>query len=273
MLPSLYSNSTCGLFESFISFFTHTWHFHILFSPTLSHSQALPHAALLYLLSASLWGTNLRFLDREIKRISFNDLRQPTVQINSRLHDCREDLALLREFVTETRKYYPETVVKWHNDVFSKMPCRKMSLLETFDGIIKDTDNLSGFLMDSFQLLMSTVSTLASQTSLEQARRGTRLTQLAFIYVPLSFVTSIFGMNLKEINGSKLGVWVAFVSLFIVTVCTAAIFWLLESFKRYKEQITPLRPKMAGISRKDASRSWIKEEVIIELGINQLANS
>ena len=233
----------------------------------LSQSQAIPNAALLYMLSASLWGTNLRFLDREIKLISFNDLRHPSVQINSLLHDCREDLALLREFVTETRKYYPETVSKWHADAWSKMPYRKMSPSETFNGIMKDTDSISEFLMQSFQLLMSTVSTLAAQTSLEQAKRGTRLTQLAFIYAPLSFVTSIYGMNVKEINGGQLSVWVPFVSLVVVIICTAAIFWSSEPLKIWMEQFIPLRLRPTRSLRKDTLRSWTKEEIDIEPGI------
>jgi hypothetical protein len=62
--------------------------------------------------------------------------------------------------------------------------------------------------MDTFQLLMSTINTLDAQTSLEQAARGSRLTWLAFIYAPLSFVTGMYGMNVKEINGSPVSAWV-----------------------------------------------------------------
>lgn len=34
------------------------------------------------------------------------------------------------------------------------------------------------------------------------AIRGQRLTRLAFLYIPMSFVTGVFGMNVMEINGS-----------------------------------------------------------------------
>jgi hypothetical protein len=37
-------------------------------------------------------------------------------------------------------------------------------------------------------------------TIMEQAARTAKLTQLAFVYIPLTFVTSIFGMNVRELS-------------------------------------------------------------------------
>jgi Mg2+ and Co2+ transporter CorA len=84
--------------------------------------------------------------------------------------------------------------------------------------------------METFQLLMSSISMQDSQASIEQARRSTRLTQLAFIYVPLSFVTGIFGMNIKELNGSVLDFWAVFVCLIAVVLVTAIVFLFLHYF-------------------------------------------
>lgn len=78
--------------------------------------------------------------------------------------------------------------------------------------------------MDSFHLLVSSTSVLNAETEMEQANRSQRLTQLAFLYVSLSFVTGIFGMNVKEINGSRLSGWVAVVALAVTAGCTAAVF-------------------------------------------------
>jgi Mg2+ and Co2+ transporter CorA len=50
----------------------------------------------------------------------------------------------------------------------------------------------------------------------------------------LSFVTGIFGMNVAEINGSPLSVWVAVVSLVIIIAGTAAIFWGLKLREDYQ---------------------------------------
>jgi len=55
---------------------------------------------------------------------------------------------------------------------------------------------------------MSSISVMEAGSIKEQAQQGQMITRVAFPYAPLSFVTSIFGMNVKEINGSPLPVWV-----------------------------------------------------------------
>ena len=92
----------------------------------------------------------------------------------------------------------------------------------TFD----EAETTEKFLMDTYQLLMSSISVLDSQTSIDQARRAQTLTQLALIYVPFSFVTSIFGMNVKEINGSPLPMWVPVAAFLVVSACTLGILFL-----------------------------------------------
>jgi Mg2+ and Co2+ transporter CorA len=99
-------------------------------------------------------------------------------------------------------------------------------LRRLYDEAIK----LEGFLVETFQLLMSSISMQDSQASIEQTRRSTRLTQLVFIYVPLSFVTGIFGMNIKELNGSVLDLWAVFVCVIAVALATAIVFFFLHYF-------------------------------------------
>jgi Mg2+ and Co2+ transporter CorA len=48
------------------------------------------------------------------------------------------------------------------------------------------------------------------------------LTRLAFLYVPLSFVTGIFGMNVREIDGSPLPIWVCVAALAVTGTCKLA---------------------------------------------------
>jgi len=80
--------------------------------------------------------------------------------------------------------------------------------------------------MDSFTLLMSSISVMEAGSIKEQAQQGQMITRLAFLYVPLSFVTGIFGMNVKEINGSPLPMWVPLAAFLVVSACTLGIFFL-----------------------------------------------
>ena len=49
-------------------------------------------------------------------------------------------------------------------------------------------------------LMVSLTSIEESRKSIDQATRIKRLTRLAFVFIPLSFVTPVFGMNVKELG-------------------------------------------------------------------------
>lgn len=78
--------------------------------------------------------------------------------------------------------------------------------------------------METFQLIMSSVSVQDSRLSINQSRRGSQLTLLALIYVPLSFVTGTFGMNIQQINDSGPNLWDYFVTLVRVILVTILVF-------------------------------------------------
>ena len=199
------------------------------------------------MLSNSLWQTNLQYLTREIRRISFEEIRNPDLRINETLHDRREDLvAFLKAGLAETTTYIPPTIIEYWEG------------LRQSSGITQDATNLTPasahyntlakavelekFLMETFQLLMSSISVqdakmsvAQGQLSNQQSLRATQLTILASIYVPLSFVTGIFGMNLKELNGSSLSIWVFVVGIVIATTVTAIIFFGLRVHSKTNE--------------------------------------
>jgi Mg2+ and Co2+ transporter CorA len=203
---------------------SHAWHFNALFPDA---NTPLRPETFLYLVIASTWYTNLRFLDQDIKHIGFKEIRNPNAAINNRLHDRREDLISLREQVELASDWIPQSV----NDELTaikalaqKDQCYIGLPNQLFLDILKRSELLEKFLMDSFNLLISTTSVMEAELAIEQGIRGQRLTTLASLYIPLSFVTGVFGMNVKEINGSPLSVWVSVVALGIIAVVTAAIF-------------------------------------------------
>ena len=49
----------------------------------------------------------------------------------------------------------------------------------------------------TYQVLMSTMSILESERAIAQAEVVMRLTDLAFFFIPLAFVASVFGMNIN----------------------------------------------------------------------------
>lgn len=235
-LPQLLSHDKHSIFESLKSFFYHGWYEDLLYQRP---SGVLPPHVLLYLLSSSVSQSNLRYLKREIERISFDEIRNPRLNTNNTLHDRREDLARLKSLLVETNTWvFPEVkeYFKKHPFFVTHLSTWKASPLEELKESLSQAIKLEAFLMETFQLLMSSISVQDSQISIEQARRTTTLTVLAFIYIPLSLVTGIFGMNIREINGSPLSVWVCFVTIVIVVALSAiALLILIRREKRKKK--------------------------------------
>jgi hypothetical protein len=61
-----------------------------------------------------------------------------------------------------------------------------------------------------------------------QSRRATVLTLLAAFYLPLTLVTGIFGMNIKEFDIVKPSVALCFEALFAIIAVTAIIYGLFR---------------------------------------------
>ena len=229
MLPKLVDHAELSLYWSLHQFFSHPWHHHVLFSGVQEGQIKLNPETIFHLLASSTWAANLRILDRNIKRTGLEDIRQPSVSINNTLHNQRAELLHMLRDLKMTLEWLPPSVRAELNAVKGGLPASKY--IGYPDSILRDlleqANVLEKFLMDSFTLLMSSISILEAGSIKEQAQQGQMITRLAFLYVPLSFVTSVFGMNVKEINGSPLPVWVPVAAFLIVSACTLGIlvFW------------------------------------------------
>ncbi|KAF2673380.1 hypothetical protein BT63DRAFT_154624 [Microthyrium microscopicum] len=81
------------------------------------------------------------------------------------------------------------------------------SLLHDYESLIAKAEaNLSTH-WESIKDIRTTASLKEMQKAALQAESTTRLTVLAFLFLPLSFSTSFFGMNFREL-GTRLSIWV-----------------------------------------------------------------
>lgn len=271
LLPQRFDREHYSLYESLRAAFKHSWHTSILFGGT---KGVLPGHPMLYMLSSSLWETNLRFLTSQIRKISFRDLRNPKDTTNDELHDHRQDLDYLRTYVIETLKWHPPTLSAYF-DVLPKYRNPDLALyiadksdhpIENLRRILEDAEKLQVFLIDTFQLLMSSLSVRESRLSVEearlnaeQARRSAWLTQLASVYLPLSVVTGIFGMNLKEISDGPPRWWWAVVVLIVLVGCTVGVYYSLKKLENVmdeRKQVLEERKKY--MEEEEARKSDVK---------------
>lgn len=66
----------------------------------------------------------------------------------------------------------------------------------------------------------------------KQAQRATLLTILAVIYLPLTLVTGIFGMNIRQIDSDTTELWAALVGLAAIAGITAAGYFGYRHWQR-----------------------------------------
>ncbi|KAK4497809.1 hypothetical protein PRZ48_010463 [Zasmidium cellare] len=257
-IPQQYDRHEFSALEIFATFLNHAWHWRILFAEHLQ-GRAVHPMILSNFVAASMWRSNFQFLKRNIHSIAFKDVRRPSILINDRLHDARQELSGLQAEVQSARKWMlTEDLDEFLQHILKAQPTSPHHAL---DQVLEEAEHLYQFLMDTFQLLMGSISVLDSQTSLEEAKRSTTLTQLAAVYLPLSLATSIFGMNIKEINESPLSVWVVFVALVILAVGTVLL--LLGASTIRATSLRKVRSWAKNLPR-SKQKTFVRSETAIE---------
>lgn len=237
LLPPPSGTSLCHLFAALAVIFGHRWQVIYIFES----DGAFANVPFLYLMSHSLWESNRRDLDRQIRHVSFRSIRNPNLQISDSLHDMREDLAILHDNLAKTIWYvrpdvkaYFENLAKVSADVASRR-----NPLQRLPDILAQTEKLHDFFIETFQLLVNTIvvrdsqnslkqaeqALLQTKESLEQTRQSIFLSRLAAVYLPLSVATGVFGMNLREINGAMPRAWAFVVVLLGLLLLTAGPFY------------------------------------------------
>lgn len=117
------------------------------------------------------------------------------------------------------------------------------SIERDFKHLLDRSEALHNRATEAITVLMSTMSISESRKAIQQTERVSKLTFLAFVFVPLSFTTSFFGMNVKQLGESDLGIHWWFVLSVPITVMAVALYfidvsWILPWVKTFVRKIT-----------------------------------
>lgn len=85
------------------------------------------------------------------------------------------------------------------------------TLLTNYQHLLSRVERLSAQCQSQMALLMNQAMIAESNKAIKQAQEVTKLTRLAFVFVPMSFTASICGMNLRPFVSNAHPVWVWFV--------------------------------------------------------------
>jgi hypothetical protein len=115
------------------------------------------------------------------------------------------------------------------------------TMLQTLETTFHDAELQVGGLQTEMAYRASVASLEDSRKSIEFAEKGIiytqealaqndrvkRLTQLAFIFIPLSTVTSVFGMNLEVLNAGPAQIWMVVVAVVVAYVSVLSLWGVL----------------------------------------------
>lgn len=145
---------------------------------------------------------------------------------------------LIQEHVERTEQLIylleHENKTKWpqatdHKAIETREATR-LRLLSNHKYLFRRGETLVKKIQDGTSTIQTDVMARASQKSIEQARKIGRVTLLAYFFLPLSFVTSIFGMNMVSFDNTKWGI-VALISVLCGVLIPPLILCFWEEIK------------------------------------------
>ncbi len=77
------------------------------------------------------------------------------------------------------------------------------------------------------QIAIGTMAIQESRKSIQEAISVKRLTQLAFVFIPLNYVSSLFGININEMTGNGPRLW-KFVATSFALLISVLTTWSLS---------------------------------------------
>lgn len=103
-------------------------------------------------------------------------------------------------------------------------PRQTPGLLETalsdLESILSEVEEAESYFNNQKRNELLNAQLKEARKSTETASSVARLTQLAFFFIPLSFVTSVFGMNIKQFNNGNVSLSAFFATAAIMTFLT-----------------------------------------------------
>ncbi|RDW93966.1 uncharacterized protein DSM5745_01288 [Aspergillus mulundensis] len=126
------------------------------------------------------------------------------------------------------------------------------------------TDRVANMLRADFQHLQQRaktlrrecdqgMATLANSSSLDETRRSAQiafsvkgLTIIGTIFIPLSFVCSVWGMNVKELGSGNRSIWMWVATALPVAFLTYVAYWFRDAHSRQRERASGRRSLRPG---------------------------
>ena len=170
----------------------------------------------LFQFAANAEGLFLATIDPKISaETGYDSVNQQQSTLSNHLYFqniLREHAERLRENIdTIKRRGHHSWPRVSHEDLRAKSESAAEALLKDFDYLHGWCVALIERCSTGTNIILNNAMLLESKETKKQAEELRKLTFVAFFYIPLSFTTSFFGMNFRQLGQGTLPVWIWFV--------------------------------------------------------------
>lgn len=178
-----------------------------------------------------------------LTNVSLDDLWQLVAEMRLALDQMDADLgADLHVHLIESYGVMTRQNVAWmrstlqqlvdcvaHLEACAGRMSRPPELCEEIGALLADIRRLQGRTERTLNLLVASTGISQSSLVIDQTSGINKLTELAFFFVPLSFITSVFSMQVLELTETPPAIWTWGLSLGVVFLTTYVIRSILRS--------------------------------------------
>lgn len=154
----------------------------------------------------------------------------------------KTSLSRFEQHCSEILAFLTAPPAKWN--VGSSQPSVNSALMNDFNYLISRARSLLKVCEDGKATLVSNDSVQAAKRSAREAELVTQLTKttnrLTFIFLPISFVTSVFGMNFKQFGQGPLSIWIwAVITVPLLVACVLIVErgeWMISKWRQCRRR-------------------------------------
>ena len=195
-------------------------------------SAGSPFAVLeeLFVFKAAAALQYLNMLDRILLEVGgqsdFPSYEHTKLETTVQYDYIKASLSRFGQQCSETLAFLTHPPAGWN--VGSSQSCVHSATIDDFSYLTSRAKSLLKVCEDGKATLMSNDSVQAAKRSAREAKLVTQLTKttnrLTFIFLPISFVTSVFGMNFSQFGQGPLSIWIwAVVTIPLLLACVLIV--------------------------------------------------
>lgn len=169
-------------------------------------------------------GYALSFIAHQISQQISHDKMRPDLADNEALANLLHFQKLLERHIDELRDAL-RIVTIWKSPDCSAGDIAT-TLVRDLEYLIERASTLKTRAETSITLSMSITSINEARRSVQLNNLVSRFTVIASIYVPLSFVATIFGMNFRQLGQGNLSIWIYFAVSIPVFIMSALVLFV-----------------------------------------------